>query len=214
MKKPTESYTKNRQTGQWERKRAPLNMMFVQFLGRFVRLLGWVSLVALFITITRHWHIHTYPPIVEVVEAQSVEDHVMIEYYIDGQQHLRSVLETTVELVSGPARDFGINPNHLLAICIQEGYEVSDGVAYSCSPTAVGDHGRAIGAFQILADYHGFPKDDAKNIYASAKWTAERMLRYNYRNNPRYAMQAHNGIHSKGYGNTVWQIAKTLHPII
>jgi len=160
---------------------------------------------------------------IETAEAKTVlifEDpdaHITIEYFVDGTRYTREVLKTTVDLVSGTARDFGIHPNHLLALCLQEGYEITDGVQYSCSPTAIGDNGWAFGAFQINRSPSANPNvpvEDAKHLYFSARWTAERMLRYNYRNNPKFAMQAHNGIHSKGYGNTVWQIAKTLHPII
>jgi len=159
------------------------------------------------------------PPLIETVEAKELhfdqDEHMKLRYYVDEQEYTRFVLKSTVELVSGTARDYGMEPNHLLGICLQEGVEFHEGKAYGCSPTAVGDQGRAIGAFQILAKYHGIPINDAKHLYFSAKWTAERMLRNGYKEDPKWAIQTHNSRNLVGriYADKVWQIARTLQPI-
>lgn len=177
------------------------------------------------------YHQHKYgdPQIVETVEAseaylspdvvdkatgvsQGGGTHYVVEYYVDNVRYVRWLKKDMLELVTGTAKDFGQNPNHLLGICLQEGTEFVDGYAFACSPTAVGDNGHALGAFQIHTGINtDVSKEDAKHAYYSARWTAERLQRKGYATNPKRAVQCHNGCNaSLPYANRVWQIARTL----
>jgi hypothetical protein len=144
----------------------------------------------------------------EAVEAPPT--HFDIEYSVEGTKYVRTLSYATASLIEGTAKDYGINPAHLLAICIQEGSVPNGERFFACDPTAIGDDGMAVGAFQIHTGIHDVDYWDAQHIYFSARWTAERMLRYGYRKNPKFAMQAHNGVNSTRYGDTVWSIAKTV----
>lgn len=154
---------------------------------------------------------------IDHVETNTKATHYLMEYYAPNkfgitQRYVRTVNIEMFDLVAGTARDHGINPAHLQAICLKEGVEFVGEHAFACSPTAVKLDEGAYGAFQIRAQYHGIPVEDAQHPYFSARWTAERMLRYHYKTNPYYAMGRHNGggpIAQK-YAGEVWQIAKTM----
>lgn len=163
-----------------------------------------------------HAQRYTLPPIVETAhaeESQQKPSHFLLKYTVNGQDYYRTLSYAMEELVSGTARDHGIHPNHLLAICIQEGTEFVGKHAFACSPTASKPDEGAVGAFQIRAKYHGIKLEDAQHPYYSAVWTADRLLRYGYNENPYYAMGRHNGggAAARRYAGKVWQIAQTMH---
>lgn len=212
-----ESYRYNFGTGRSEYRRKPCwRARLLEWLGTALRIIGLVAIIIILLVIARSKYVNE-PPFMDIAEAKTVlvfeEEHATLEFYVSGQRYVRKVLKSTIADIAEVAKEYDMNQNHLLAICLKEGVEFHSGQAWACSPTAVGDNGRAIGAFQILAKYHGMPVDDAKNIIASARWTAERMLRYGYRDNPKYAMMSHNGVNSFRYGDSAWQVAKTLHTI-
>lgn len=145
--------------------------------------------------------------------AQSIESpsHYSLEYYVEGTRYIRTMNYDMAKLIEGTARDFGIKPAHLLALCIQEGSVANpNGHYFACDPTAVGDHGMARGAFQIHTGIHDISIRDAEHPYFAARWTAERLLRYGYEKSPKRAMMCHNGCDSARYGDTVWAIARTM----
>jgi hypothetical protein len=209
--KNSERHSYNFKRGTWEHTNPPYTMVFVEFLGKLTRALILIIVLAAIFFAARYKHMNTYPPIIETAEA-SESTHYTIEYFVDGQRYVRELNKEMFVLVAGTANDFGINQNHLLALCLQEGTEFVGDTAYACSPTAVGDNGQAFGAFQIHTGINHVSVDDAKHPYFSARWTAERMLRKGYETNPKYAMQCHNSCGERGiqYGNRVWQIARTL----
>ena len=158
-------------------------------------------------------------PTVEARESLLSSDrktHFLVEYYVDGQRYVRTLNMAIAKLVEGTAKDLKINPAHLLAMCIQEGSVPNpDGNYYACDPTAVGDNGQALGAFQIHTGYHDIKREDAKHMYYSARWTAERLLQKGYLHNKERAIRCHNSCRpDNDYGNRILQIAKTLKPII
>lgn len=152
------------------------------------------------------------PMALEKIKAKDSSDHYFIEYYVDNKRYVRELDKKMLTLINGTAKDFNINPSHLLSLCLQEGTEFVGTHAYACSPTAVGDNGTSFGAFQINTKINNVSVEDAKHPYFSIRWTAERLLAKGYRHNPKYAMQCHNSCSSRGipYGNRVWQIAKTV----
>jgi len=143
------------------------------------------------------------------------ETHFLVEYYVDGQRYVRTLNMANTKLIEGTAKDLRINPSHLLAMCIQEGSVPNpDGNYYACDPEAVGDGGLALGAFQIHTGYHEIKREDAKHLYYSAVWTAERLLQKGYLYNKERAIRCHNSCNpSNSYGERVLQIAHTLKPI-
>jgi len=184
-------------------------------LGKIV-LWGLAALCFYAMVASYHAHKHSLPPIIETVSAQETparSSHFLLKYTVDGQDYYRTLSYSMEELVSGTARDHGIHPNHLLAICIQEGVEFVGEHAFACSPTATKPNEGAVGAFQIRAHYHGIKVEDAQHPYFSAVWTADRLLRYGYNENPYYAMGRHNGggAAARRYASKVWQIAQTMH---
>ncbi len=160
-------------------------------------------------------------------ELEEVEndEHFLVEYYAPNSEgntvrHVRTLNIKNAELIEGTARDFGIVPSDLLSICIQEGSVANpNGHYYACDPEAVGDNGWAHGAFQINRAPTANPNvsiEDAKHLYFSARWTAERLIRKGYKNNRVQALQKHNRATKDGstpYGDRILQIGHTLTPI-
>ena len=89
----------------------------------------------------------------------------------------------------------------LLEVCTERGYgedcakhllgmlwKESNNIA-----TAVGDHGRARGYFQIWYKLHKITLECAEDLRCSAEWTLKYMERKGYPKYPNYAIQCHNG---------------------
>ncbi len=164
-----------------------------------------------------HTHNNTLPPIIETAHAQVGPQrkgtHFTLEYHVDGIRYVRRMSWDMAQLMEGTARDFGIHPSHLIAMCIQEGsVPNSDGWMYACDPTATGDAGKARGAFQIHLGYHPeISEETATHPYAAAVWTAERLINKGYQNNKERAIRCHNSCNpNNNYGKRILQIAKTL----
>lgn len=167
----------------------------------------------LFITSAMYSNEH-YPQIVETAHAEEVEEftHYVVEYYKGGVRHVGVIEKKLLKLISGTASDHGINPNHLLAISFMEGVEYHSGYTFLASPTATGDGGRAVGAFQILYRMHGVSEEDARHPYFSARFTSEMLLNHGYKQNQKYAIQRHNSGNAIGipYANKAWEIAGSM----
>ena len=220
-----EKFTHNFGTGETQHEKPSFKMVCIMFLGMFTRS---VALIAFFVIIigTVYFSIknvrsEVIPDIIATVEARESQlsfdrnEHFLVEYYVNGQRYVRTLNMAIAKLVEGTARDLKINPAHLLAMCIQEGsVPNSDGNFYACDPTAVGDNGKALGAFQIHTGYHDISEANAKHIYYSARWTAERLLRKGYLRNNERAIRCHNSCNPNNeYGKRILQIARTLNPI-
>jgi len=144
-------------------------------------------------------------------EAMRVEQptHFDLEYSVDGVRYVRTMNIRNARLLEGVAKDLGINASHLIAMCIQEGSVPNGDKYYACDPTAVGDGGLAIGAFQIHRGYHDIAKEDAEHIYYSAVWTAERLIQKGYFRNKERAIRCHNSCNPKNeYGNRIYRSLK------
>ena len=59
--------------------------------------------------------------------------------------------------------------------------------------TAVGDHGKARGYFQIWTGLHNIPVSCAEDLACSATWTLHHMEQHGYPTHVSYAVQCHNG---------------------
>lgn len=200
----------------------PILCNFFAFCGKVFRVIRFTiiaaALIGGLIYLSHYEQSHSLPPIIDTAEAHDTQPtHYLMEYYAPDdngitKRYVRTVNIAMFDLVAGTARDHGINPAHLQAICIQEGVEFVGEHAFACSPTAEKPDEGAIGAFQIRWKYHGEAKADAQHPYYSAVWTADRLLRYGYSENPYRAMGRHNGggAAARKYAGKVWQIAKTM----
>ncbi|NBS41421.1 hypothetical protein EBS80_02070 [bacterium] len=96
----------------------------------------------------------------------------------------------------------------LLAVCEKNGYgencaETLTGMLWIESNNrfdVVGDHGLALGYFQIHYKMHKISADCAKDLVCSANWTIGYMERHSYPTYVSYAVQCHNSCNAgNGY---------------
>ena len=184
-----------------------------------------IALYGLFliVTVTSVWFTVNSQPILtldktELVASQDdageAGEHFLVEYTIDGQRYVRTLYMPIVKQVEEIADEYGINRGHMVAMCILEAsIPDPDGNYYACNPEANGDAGKSFGIFQLNLGVHkSIPVDDAKNVVYASKWTANRLLRHDYKEYPKYAIKRHNGWGPMAdrYVDKVWQIAKTI----
>jgi len=75
----------------------------------------------------------------------------------------------------------------------------------------IGDHGRAVGYFQIWPRLHNIPVSCAEDLMCSANWTLDYLEAHSYPKYVNYAVQCHNSCGLKnGYAAKVQRYAKTL----
>ena len=216
-----EKFTHNFGTGETQHEKPSFTMQLLEIAGRIARLSVFIVIFILVFLLAKYSHGLKNTEIIPTAEARESQlsfdrnEHFLVEYYVNGQRYVRTLNMEIAKLVEGTAKDLKINPAHLLAMCIQEGsVPNSDGNYYACDPTAVGDNGQALGAFQIHTGYHDISEANAKHIYYSARWTAERLLRKGYLRNNERAIRCHNSCNPNNeYGKRILQIARTLNPI-
>jgi hypothetical protein len=114
----------------------------------------------------------------------------------------------------------------LLDVCQNHGYGEGCGKALlgmmwkesNNIATAVGDHGLALGYFQIHYRMHKVTRACATDLGCSAEWTIKYMERNGYPKNVAYAVQCHNSCGFKnGYaasalrhGDRLWSVPMTV----
>jgi hypothetical protein len=138
------------------------------------------------------------------------ESHKKLTYNIDGTHYVRFVESYRLDRIKEVGAEFGILPEHLVGVCLVEGFFVDNGVAYGCHDLANGPGGE-VGAFQI----HPQHREDVKNARDfdfSLEWTARRMQRLGYESNDVHAVSLHNGHgqKAKDYAKRVFQIANQI----
>ena len=107
----------------------------------------------------------------------------------------------------------------LLAVCESNGYgqdcaQTLLGMIWNESQnisTAVGDHGKARGYFQIWTKLHNIPVSCAEDLVCSSNWTLHYMERHSYPKYVSYAVQCHNGCNvPNGYAARALRNGKNL----
>ena len=107
----------------------------------------------------------------------------------------------------------------LLKVCLERGYRQECaqhllGMLWKESnniATAVGDHGKARGYFQIWVKLHKISVDCAEDLECSANWTLSYMERNSYPRYAAYAIQCHNGCNiDNGYAASAIRHGKRL----
>jgi hypothetical protein len=105
----------------------------------------------------------------------------------------------------------------LLGVCTAHGYGIDCAKALlgmmwkesRYDAKAVGDHGKALGYFQIHYRMHHVTVSCAEDVTCSAEWTLAYMERNGYPKHPTWAIQCHNGCGVKnGYAASVLNHAK------
>ena len=111
----------------------------------------------------------------------------------------------------------------LLEVCDDHGY--ADKKAEDCAKhllgmlwkesrnvaNAVGDHGLALGYFQIHYKMHGVTRECATDLRCSAGWTIDYLEKHSYPKYVKYAIQCHNGCDfDNGYADSVLRNARRL----
>lgn len=121
-----------------------------------------------------------------------------------------------------PGVDNGSGPTVqevLLSVCQSQGYgqpcaQTLLGMLWNESAnvsTAIGDHGKARGYFQIWYKMHKITVDCAEDLVCSANWTLNHMEAHSYPKFVSYAVQCHNGCNiDNGYAARALRNGKNL----
>ena len=128
---------------------------------------------------------------------------------------------TSIEVASEPSVQ-----DVLLAVCEKNNYEEDCaktllGMLWAESnniSTAIGDHGRARGYFQIWYKLHNITVGCAEDLVCSANWTITYLERHGYPSYVNYAVQCHNSCNAgNGYaaraartGERLWDTPLTI----